>query len=467
MTNAPQQRSTTLLGMGAVSLLAVGLASWLWSDPALPAPAPRPARPADTDASGTVHRTELAAPTSSPRQGADVEPAPAVGAANLPTPGFLPLTIRVVGPAELVGQVPVAVVWSVDPSTRRALESTLVTNAAGLATAEVRELVQRPPWFWADFGFPTFGRVARAIPTDCGEVELAAILSQRLLVHVVEAGDQALAEAASVRVQATASPSPADRWHDVRLHEGLATTWAEVGGLALQIQVETASGRSTSTTVTTGDDPTVPLLAKVVLPAATGPRVRLVLADGTPVANTPVTVRRADSFASLTRQPLQTDGEGRLRLSLATAAWRRQPVLPLTLVTSRGERPHRGSLTLPAPSEEAVDAGDLLMLPMPRLVGGRVIQAGDVPAPGQRVVLQAHVVLTDKGGAAGSGSWQDVGDAVSAADGTFTIYAEPAPECSLRLRLDRDQAASVPWVRGDGDVELTVPRRYFPFGSRR
>jgi hypothetical protein len=35
------------------------------------------------------------------------------------------------------------------------------------------------------------------------------------------------------------------------------------------------------------------------------------------------------------------------------------------------------------------------------------------------------------------------------------------------LRLDRDQAASVPWVRGDGDVELTVPRRYFPFGSRR
>lgn len=333
--------------------------------------------------------------------------------------------------------VPVTVLWRVDPESLRALQTELITDGQGMAVLQVEPFRNRPPLFWADYGFPTQGAAARPIPEAGGEVALASQPIGWLEIEVAEQCGMPLHEAARVQVRCVTARPLADRWHQVDLRDGRARLRVEASSLPLRIELQTASGRRLQRDLIGPDGHGDTRQERIELPMA--PCQRLLLRDphGAALPHCGVRLLRLPSATPIDDYVRTTDSSGELRLpsALFTAG-------TVGLVTE-GLQPAlavRLSLDERAATERRVEVTLQEVAPT---AAGVVVDEQGRPLAGQWVRLEASAPGHTKDGARQErGAWRRLAAQPTGATGAFVIGHPVALDSELRLVVEGPFAAS-------------------------
>jgi len=367
--------------------------------------------------------------------------------------------IRVVPASPAVAGLAVTVLWSVDPATREAVETALLTDAGGFA----RALLSPPRGTIeprADFAFPTLGAAVRTVPGSGEPAVLEALPLGSLAITVAEADGSPLRERASVRLRSLRADPPGDRWHVLPLREGRAESTVEARGLELDVEVRTASGRSARTLAKGPGATGGRTECSLRLPPGEGIGLRLVLPGGSPLADAEAEVLCAWDGSSATNYPQRCDANGWLVLHLPEFLRRQREPLRFFVHVPSPTGPHGAELLVPPLIlANGGSAGTVQLRPSSRLVAGTVQGPSGEPIGDVPVLLE---VEPQAAAGAPARPWRRLASAVSAPDGSFSFW-HPAPEGSrLRLRLGgllADRSAPVLALPGDDEVVLAVRRR--------
>ena len=445
------KRFATVVGVAVLAVATAGLLPVAEPRPQQPADA-APARPCGEDVAATPAGSRSPSPIASElRAGPLAIGSPADPASSM---AVYPITIVLDGPREWCVGIPVALVWRVDAATGASLQSNAHTDAEGSATWPVARSTTSPSWAWADLDFPTLGQAAVACPIDSGRVVLPMVLPAFVDLAVTAAG-RPCSEVAFAEVRAPAAREPAGRWHRVTLRGGRGRLMVECG-IALEVRVQTATGRRAATTLLAPDQPEAVASCSLPLADATVVHFRVLDANGMPLVDRATAIRRERDGAPVA-DGLTTDATGDVllgpRLPPGTTADDRW----LVIAESRGASCH-GVLAAPAARWLAgSDLGVVLVAPTPLTVAGTAADLAGRPRGGVAIALDLGIATTSAPDKANGVTWRQIELERTAENGSFAFH-EPLPTGAL-LRL-RSPCAAEPLpasiAPGTADLRMLV-----------
>lgn len=426
-------RQACLLGAATISMATLAALQYLGSQSepaALPSLAPAVVLPQDA-------RAVTAESVALPRE--DRADAAAIVSTVTPAAALDLMSVGIVVEPRTSEQagVPVTVLWRVDPESLRALQTELITDGQGMAVMQVEPFRNRPPLFWADYGFPTLGAAARPIPEAGGEVALASLPLGWLEIEVTEHGGMPLHEAARVQVRCVTARPLGDRWHQVDLRDGRARLRVEAASLPLRIDLQTASGRRLQRDLAGPDGHGDTRQERIELPMA--PCQRLLLRDphGAALPHCGVRLLRLPSATPIDDYVRTTDSVGELRLPSALFA-----AGMVGLVTEGLQPAFAVGLSLDERAATELRMEVTLQEVAPTAAGVVVDEQGR-PLAGQWVRLEASAPEHTKDGARQErGAWRRLAAQPTDATGAFVIGHPVALDSELRLVVEGPFATS-------------------------